>query len=214
MRVKLLLATAAIVAAAAGCQDTGAQPSPGIAAVAQPAPAATTTAPKRVTPPAARSTKPAPPRCAVNWGSGTKTTGYKMSTAPIIGVRAARQQCYDRLVIDLRAAPGGYTVRYVARVEQDGSGVLVPLRGGARLEIILRDPAYDINTGTPVYQPRNQRELVSVTGFRAFRQVAWAGSFEGQSTIGLGVRARLPFRVFTVGSRLVVDVAHDWEATR
>ena len=40
-----------------------------------------------------------------------------------------------------------------------------------------------------------------------------AGSFEGQTTIGLGVRARLPFRVFVLagpgsGSRLVVDVAH------
>ena len=38
---------------------------------------------------------------------------------------------------------------------------------------------------------------------------------ESQATIGLGVRARLPFRVFTLtgpgsGSRLVVDVAHRW----
>ena len=50
---------------------------------------------------------------------------------------------------------------------------------------------------------------------RAFRQVAWAGSFEGYSSLGLGVRARLPFRVFALdgpdaGSRLVVDVAHFW----
>jgi hypothetical protein len=54
-----------------------------------------------------------------------------------------------------------------------------------------------------------------VTGYQTFRQVAWAGSFEGQSTIALGVRARLPFRVFTLagpgtGSRLVIDVAHFW----
>jgi len=36
-----------------------------------------------------------------------------------------------------------------------------------------------------------------------------------QTTIGLGARARLPFRVFTLsgpgqGSRLVIDVAHRW----
>jgi hypothetical protein len=54
-----------------------------------------------------------------------------------------------------------------------------------------------------------------VTDYRTFRQVAFAGSFEGQTTIGLGVRARLPFRVLTLtgpgtSSRIVVDVAHSW----
>ena len=56
---------------------------------------------------------------------------------------------------------------------------------------------------------------MNVSGYRTFRQVAWAGSFEGQSTVGLGLRARLPFRVTAVdgpgtGSRLVIDVAHSW----
>ncbi|WRL64756.1 hypothetical protein U6N30_03010 [Blastococcus brunescens] len=54
--------------------------------------------------------------------------------------------------------------------------------------------------------------------YETFRQVAWAGSFEGQSSLGIGTRARLPFRVFTLvgdpGSdqavRLVVDVGHLW----
>ena len=54
-----------------------------------------------------------------------------------------------------------------------------------------------------------------MTGWTTFRQVAYAGSFEGQTSFGLGVRARLPFRVFTLagpgaGSRIVVDVAHRW----
>jgi hypothetical protein len=48
--------------------------------------------------------------------------------------------------------------------------------------------------------------------------VAYAGSFEGSTTLALGVRARLPFRVFTVAGtpnsddtpRLVIDVAHRW----
>ena len=58
-------------------------------------------------------------------------------------------------------------------------------------------------------------ELLDPAGYRTFRHVAWAGSFEGQSTLGLGVRARLPFRVFLLdgpgtGSRMVVDVAHRW----
>jgi hypothetical protein len=55
----------------------------------------------------------------------------------------------------------------------------------------------------------------AVRGYDTFRQVAYTGSFEGQTTLGLGVRARLPFRVTTVAgpgtnTRLVVDVAHHW----
>jgi hypothetical protein len=54
-----------------------------------------------------------------------------------------------------------------------------------------------------------------VTGYRTFRQVAFLGTFEGYTTIGLGVRARLPFRVQVLagpgaGSRLVIDVGHRW----
>jgi hypothetical protein len=57
--------------------------------------------------------------------------------------------------------------------------------------------------------------VTDISGYQTFRQVAYAGSFEGYTSIGLGVRARLPFRVFTLdgpgsGSRLVVDVAHFW----
>lgn len=57
-----------------------------------------------------------------------------------------------------------------------------------------------------------------MTGFRTFRQVAWAGTFDGESTVGLGIRARLPYRVILIvgpswngeDRRLVVDVAHRW----
>ena len=72
-----------------------------------------------------------------------------------------------------------------------------------------------MNTGAATYQPANPAELVAVSGWQTFRQVAWAGSFEGYTTVGLGVRALLPFRVFVLdgpgsGSRVVVDVAHQW----
>ena len=56
-----------------------------------------------------------------------------------------------------------------------------------------------------------------MAGYSTFRQVAWAGSFEGYTTLALGVRARLPFRVFVLPARpgptrtaLVIDVAHRW----
>jgi hypothetical protein len=106
-----------------------------------------------------------------------------------------------------------YDVRYVGQVVQDGSGRPVPLRGAADLRVVVHTPAYD--DGRATYDPRVDAEAVAVGGYRTFRQVAWAQSFEGTSTVGLGVRARLPFRVTVLdgpgdGARLVVDVSHTW----
>ncbi|MER7250616.1 hypothetical protein [Kribbella sp. NPDC000426] len=158
--------------------------------------------------------------CPRGWGSLPEVNNHvrsPLTSVPttVTNVRSGRHACYDRLVIDLTGGATGYDVRYVSSVRQDGSGTLVPLRGGSRLQIVVRAPAYNINTGKTTYAPRNPRELTNVAGYSTFRQVAFAGSFEGQTTVGLGVRARLPFRVFTLtgpgtGARLVVDVAHRW----
>ena len=157
------------------------------------------------------------PYCGITWGSLDKTVTATASTreSDVIGVRAGRHGCYDRLVIDLSGPARTATVRYVSQVFTDGAGTPVALRGGARLQIVVQAPAYNNSTGAGTYVFANPRELVSVAGFRTFRQVAWAGSFEGQTTLGLGVRARLPFRVFLLDgpgshSRVVIDVAHLW----
>ena len=156
----------------------------------------------------------AAPYCGIVWGSLTKSGSVE--TAPnLTGVRAGRHDCYDRLVLDLRGgSSAGFHVSYVDAVYADASGALVPLRGGARLQIVVHASSYDVN-GQRTYTPANRRELANVAGYQTFRQVADAGSFEGQTTVGLGVRARLPFRAFVLagpdgGSRLVVDVAHLW----
>ena len=155
------------------------------------------------------------PRCPTGWGS-LPETGAAQSAGSLKNVRAGRHACFDRLVVDVAApAAAGYFVRYVPEVRTDGAGVPVPVRGGARLEVVVGAPSYDTATGALVYRPANGRELVRTAGFRTFRQVAYAGSFEGQTTIALGVRARLPFRVFVLpgpgtGSRVVLDVAHRW----
>jgi hypothetical protein len=155
----------------------------------------------------------ADPYCGQVWGSLAKTDP-PLSQAKVTNVRTGQHYCFDRLVIDLNGPVAGYTVRYVPQVTQDGSGQPVPLRGQAFLQVTVNAPAYDEN-GNPTYNPADKNELANVTGYQTFRQVAWAGSFEGYSSLGLGVRARLPFRVFTLagpdaGSRLVIDVAHFW----
>ncbi|MGO1056411.1 AMIN-like domain-containing (lipo)protein [Crossiella sp. CA198] len=149
-----------------------------------------------------------PGYCGLAWGSTDKHAN-PTTTAELTNIRAGRQDCFDRLVIDLRGVADGYTVRYVPEMTEDPTGNPVPLRGGAILSVKVDAPAYDEH-GNLTYHPANRAELVNVTGYQTFRQVAWAGSFEGQTLVGLGVRARLPFRVFTLPNRVVVDVAHFW----
>ncbi|MFC3298670.1 hypothetical protein PTW37_05085 [Arthrobacter agilis] len=151
--------------------------------------------------------------CGITWGSTAKTAPA-YSSAPITDVRSGRHTCFDRLVIDTRGPVSGYRVAYVNQVARPGSGAPVPLRGGARISVTVLAPIYD-TAGRATYSPTNRAELANVAGYSTFRQVALAGSFEGQTTLGLGVRARLPVRVFVlpgpgVGSRVVVDVAHYW----
>ncbi|WP_424189528.1 AMIN-like domain-containing (lipo)protein [Actinokineospora sp. G85] len=149
--------------------------------------------------------------CAVTWGSQPKNAA-PTARGHVTDVRGAPSPCYDRLVVDLGPASGdGYRVEYVLSLTEDPTGDPVPLRGGAVLRVVAESPAYD-DAGNPTYTPANRAELVDVTGWPTLRQVAWAGSFEGQTTIGVGARARLPFRAFTLTGppRLVVDVAHQW----
>jgi len=151
--------------------------------------------------------------CPTGWGSLPEASNYRGSGV-LTNVRTGQHACFDRIVFDVKGDPSWFRVHYVKNVSTVGQGKLVPLRGGAKLEIILSVPSYDADFRS-TYNPANHNELTNVRGYRTFRQVADAGSFEGETTIGLGVRARLPFRVFTLAgpgatSRMVVFVAHRW----
>ena len=151
--------------------------------------------------------------CATAWGSLPEASSVR-GTGALANVRTGRHDCFDRVVFDVQGAPSWFRVEYVPGISTVGQGLPVPLRGGAKLQIVLAVPSYD-DEGRSTYSPANPNELSTVTGYRTFRQLATAGSFEGETTIGLGVRARLPFRVFTLAgpgttNRIVVDVAHTW----
>jgi hypothetical protein len=171
-----------------------------------PAPAATAT-----TVPQAQ----APEDCGISWGS-LATTADSTEVALLTNVRADQHACFDRLVLDYAGHADGFQVQYVSAIRGVNLPAPVDLRGDALLEIVVQTPyGEDEPAFSTSYSPSNPRELVNVADWRTFRQVSLVEVYEDQVTLGLGVRAQLPFRVFTLdgpgpGSRIVIDVAHRW----
>ena len=151
------------------------------------------------------------PYCGITWGSLAKSAGTTAATsASLTGIRAGQHTCYDRLVIDLANAPASasYSVSYTT-VRGVATGTPIALTGDGDLQITLRAHGESLTFADP-------NHVVGVGGFGTFRQVASGGSFEGVTVLGLGVRARLPFRAFILDGpaagqkRLVIDVARAW----
>jgi len=147
--------------------------------------------------------------CSTNWGINAKHRGSQTITVAtrVRGVRAGRHGCFDRLVIDMSGGKQPpFSARYVKKIVAEASGKVLRVRGRAKILIVVRGPAGR-------HYHANAVNLADVSGFKTFRQVRGAGSFERVTAIGLGVRAKLPFRVFELGSseagwRIVIDVAH------
>lgn len=165
-------------------------------------------------PAAAVHTAAAPSACATRWGS-LPESAVPANPSPLVNVRTGRHPCFDRVVFQIAGSVGaGWDVRYVDVVRTDGAGHPLAVPGGARLEVVLHHPAHDEN-GYPTYRAGIGQQVVDVTGYRTLRSVVFGGSFEGNTTLGVGTRARLPFRVFALDgpggdSRIVLDVAHRW----
>ncbi|MFC5721231.1 hypothetical protein ACFP1Z_13755 [Streptomyces gamaensis] len=155
---------------------------------------------------------------AVGWGSRERVS-TDTEYHPLTDIRTDRHACFDRIVFDVHTTEGhpiGYRVGYVDKVHQDGSGDVVPVGGGAVLAIRVAAPSHDVASNSTRYPGKLGKPLpgVDLTGYRTFRDARFAGSFEGDTQVGLGVRARLPFRVFQSDNHIVVDVAHSWDGLR
>lgn len=168
--------------------------------------------PSASTPARSGSASPATPGvCASGWGTDARTDEAVAATV-IVGVRAGRHPCFDRLVVDLDGEATGFDVAYVPALVGVARDDEIPLRGTAVLRIVILAPGYDPDTGAATVSITDPEELVDVDGFASFRQVAWGGSFEARTVIGIGVTQQRPFRVFTLagpgdGSRIVIDIA-------
>jgi hypothetical protein len=133
-------------------------------------------------------------------------TADRVGVALLVGVRAGRNKAFDRLVFDFDGPVPGVRVQYVDELIQDGSGLPIPLRGRAVVEIVIQPAAAHRDDGSPTFTG----PLPDLTGFATFRQIADAGDFEAVLTWGIGVAARTGLRVLTLTSptRVVVDVVH------
>jgi len=218
LTIAILLASLAI----AGCTSRAAPTTSAAPAAPTPSPVATTAStPTTIGGPATTSTALKPPACTETraWGTGVKQSAVS-STAPLYLIRVGQHGCYDRVVFDVNAPDAvGYHVQYVDVVRDDGSGTPRPVAGGAALEVVIRAPAQGFDSqghqpgrflatpGQVFYSP------AQLAGWRSLREVRYANSFEGQTTVAVGVRARVPFRVFTLLNardhvmRVVLDIA-------
>jgi hypothetical protein len=149
------------------------------------------------------------------WGTSTEESA-PYTDIELYNVRAGQHACYDRVVFDVNGAdPVGYHVRYVPTVLSDGAGEQVPVAGRAALEVIVHAP--DFAAASSGHQPGRPawtvgQLLVDHTGWKALKEVRFAGGFEGQTTFAVGVNGERPFRVLTVRDdavrHVVVDIAH------
>jgi hypothetical protein len=150
--------------------------------------------------------------CSGSWTSKTKSSG-DTTAKPLRTVKTGKHTCYDRMVFDVSGANGetGYHVGYVKKFHQAGSGDRIRVKGGAILEVIANAPSYKpSNPSQKTYAGKPGKPLpgVDVRGYKTFRDTRFGASIEGQTQVGLGVRAKLPFRVRQSGDKLIVDVAH------
>jgi hypothetical protein len=173
--------------------------------------------------PASDTPAKATTECGITRGWNTEEeTAAPYTSDALYLVRVGQHDCYDRVVLDINGpAEVGYVVRYMPVVTADGSGEPVPVAGGAALMVVTHAPPLGLDSGG--HQPGT---MFAATGdhlhtadqlkdWRSLRAVRYAGFFEGQSTMAIGVRTELPFRVFTrldptsQLQHIVIDIAHD-----
>jgi hypothetical protein len=155
------------------------------------------------------------PYCGITWGSQAKSGGA-LSGSPLVTTRTGRHGCYDRVVFEFNGAANGYSVSY-GETYTDGEGLaLSPYTAGeVLLNVRLLAPAYD-DLRNATYPHRVGDHVANVVRYQTLRDVVFGGSVEGYTTFAVGVRARLPFRVFVLSgpgthSRIVLDIAHQWQ---
>lgn len=123
----------------------------------------------------------------------------------VLDLRFAQHRRFDRVVIDIDGWIPSGDAKYHKVFHRDGSGAVVPIRGGLQLNL---HPASTFDgDGNEVYTgPRLVRP-----GLPALKAIALTGSFEGVTSFAFGLTPRrTPYRIFFLHDpqRIVIDFKH------
>jgi hypothetical protein len=197
-------------------RDVAGLPRPSLTSAATPGTSTTSTMPPTPTTTAPATTGApvvaTPPASTIAPGAGFADTPRVRERSPQPVPRVVRLEVgrhddegFDRVVVAFDGPLPGYDIRYVDQVVQDGSGQPVTLLGGADLQVVIKPANAHDDTGAPTLPvPR------LTPAFAMVQEARLVGDFEAVVTVGVGVRARAPFRVIelTGPNRLVIDVQH------
>ncbi|GIH21858.1 hypothetical protein Aph01nite_01680 [Acrocarpospora phusangensis] len=129
----------------------------------------------------------------------------------LVAIRAAHHPGLDRLVFQFRGGlPAQRSVRYVAGLVGDGSGLPIAVAGNARL-LVRFGGATGHAGGNTTYGPT--RRTLALPGII---QVVNTGDFEAVLSFGVGVAKKSAVRLYTLRnpSRVVVDIATPYRTVR
>jgi hypothetical protein len=119
-------------------------------------------------------------------------------------VATAHSAAYDRLVFTFSGGvPKQHSVKYVAKVIADPSGLPVNVVGSAKLLVTFSAANGHNSKGAITYGPKWRTYALP-----GIIQVANAGDFEAVLSFGVGAAKATPFTVFTLTnpSRVVIDL--------
>ncbi len=126
-----------------------------------------------------------------DWNTAEDTAPPRNPTTDggIDDVTPSAGACFDQVVVRTDTTSDvGFAARYVPLVTQDASGRPVPLQGEAFLQWSVFAPVAD----PALFQGFG---FTADDTYRTLRQIAFAGSFEGVTTFGVGVDTQVPFAV-------------------
>jgi hypothetical protein len=160
----------------------------------------------------AATSEPTPEAPPTSTDTVTDPAGPTAPAAVLAAIRTADRGSYDRVVFEFTGTFGGYSVGYVDELTEDPTGDPVELAGTAILAVAIQGA-----TMNNAFQTSDTVPLAAYTGPKritpnlpSIKEVADAGDFEAVLSMGVGVGAKVGFRVLKLAdpARLVIDIAH------
>ncbi|WP_280426721.1 AMIN-like domain-containing (lipo)protein [Nocardia carnea] len=205
MRTGRLLVVAVMLAALAGCADSGSTPPVSSSPRSPAVPSSEVATPGLPVPPVPLPGEPAP--------APDDTVPKQAEAAPgamltVTDIRLSRHAGFDRVEYYL-GGPGtpGWSVWYTGRAVQDGSGRELEVAGDSVLEVRITGSAYPFDSGVAPYAGPDPATDPAVPGIAGVYRTT---VFEGitQSFIGVaGDEPGFTVSAATMPNRLVVDIA-------